>query len=87
MQQNDYATWHMYPYLKFARLRGVDHCMDSCFWNSEHSSWFSIWAQTCNCFSIYLHYHTGQCKSTGGCYNELMVAYFGTGGGVKWRKR
>ena len=29
--------------------------------------------------------HTGQCKSTGGCYNELVVAYFGTGGGVKWR--
>ena len=24
--------------------------------------------------------HTGQCKSTGGCYNELVVAYFGTGG-------
>ena len=32
-------------------------------------------------------YHTGQCKSTGGCYNELVVAYFGTGGGVKWWKR
>ena len=32
-------------------------------------------------------YHTGQCKSTGGCYNELVVANFGTGGGVKWRKR
>ena len=31
--------------------------------------------------------HTGQCKSTGGCYNELVVAYFSTGGGVKWRKR
>ena len=31
--------------------------------------------------------HTGQCKSTGGCYNEVVVAYFGTGGGVKWRKR
>ena len=31
--------------------------------------------------------HTGQCKSTGGCYNELVVAYFGTGGCVKWRKR
>ena len=36
---------------------------------------------------IYIHLHTGQCKSTGGCYNELVVAYFGTGGGVKWRKR
>ena len=32
-------------------------------------------------------FHTGQCKSTGGCYNELVVAYFGAGGGVKWRKR
>ena len=31
--------------------------------------------------------HTGQCKSTGGCYNELVVAYFSTGGGVKWQKR
>ena len=31
--------------------------------------------------------HTGQCKSTGGCYNELVVAYFSTGGGGKWRKR
>ena len=30
------------------------------------------------------HYHTGQCKSTGGCYNELVVAYFSTGGGVNW---
>ena len=27
--------------------------------------------------------HTGQCKSTGGCYNELVVAFFSTGGGVK----
>ena len=31
--------------------------------------------------------HTGQCKRIGGCYNELVVAYFSTGGGVKWRKR
>ena len=34
-----------------------------------------------------LYYHTGQYKSTGGCYNELVVAYFSTCGGVKWRKR
>ena len=27
--------------------------------------------------------HTGQCKRTGGCYNELVVAFFSTGGGVK----
>ena len=27
--------------------------------------------------------HTGQCKSTGDCYNELVVAKFCTGAGVK----
>ena len=27
--------------------------------------------------------HTGQCKRTGGFYNELVVAFFSTGGGVK----
>ena len=31
--------------------------------------------------------HTGQCKRTGGCYNELMVAFFSTGGGVKGKKK
>ena len=30
--------------------------------------------------------HTCQCKSTGGCYNELVVAIFHTGGGVKGKK-
>ena len=30
--------------------------------------------------------HTGQCKRTGGCYNELVVAFFSTGGGVKCKK-
>ena len=30
--------------------------------------------------------HTGQCKSTGGCYNELVVAYFVTGGGGKGKQ-
>ena len=30
--------------------------------------------------------HTGQCKHTGGCYNELVVAFFSTGGGVKGKK-
>ena len=29
------------------------------------------------------YYHTGQCKRTGGCYNELVVAFYSTGGGVK----
>ena len=30
--------------------------------------------------------HTGQCKRIGGCYNELVVAFFSTGGGVKGKK-
>ena len=30
--------------------------------------------------------HTGQCKRTGGCYNELVVAFYSTGGGVKGKK-
>ena len=38
------------------------------------------------CYPNESYAHTGQCKSTGGCYNELVVAYFGTGGGVKWRE-
>ena len=35
---------------------------------------------------IVLIHHTGQCKRTGGCYNELVVAFFSTGGGVKGKK-
>ena len=31
-------------------------------------------------------YHTGQCKRISGCYNELVVAFFSTGGGVKGKK-
>ena len=31
-------------------------------------------------------YHTGQCKRTGGCYNELVVAFYSSGGGVKGKK-
>ena len=30
--------------------------------------------------------HTGQCKRTGRCYNELAVAFVSTGGGVKGKK-
>ena len=29
---------------------------------------------------------TGQCKRTGGCYNELVVAFYSTGGGLKGKK-
>ena len=32
------------------------------------------------------YYHTGQCKSTGGCYNEVVVAIFRTGAEVKGKK-
>ena len=28
----------------------------------------------------------GQFKRTGGCYNELVVAFFSTGGGLKGKK-
>ena len=34
----------------------------------------------------FLQSHTGQCKRTGGCYNELVVAFFSTGVGVKGKK-
>ena len=30
--------------------------------------------------------HTGQCKRIDGCYNELVVAFFSTSGGVKGKK-
>ena len=33
-----------------------------------------------------IYHHTGQCKRIGGCYNELVVAFFSTGGGVKGKK-
>ena len=36
--------------------------------------------------TLSLRLHTGQCKRTGGCYNELVVAFFSTGGGVKVKK-
>ena len=34
----------------------------------------------------YSYSHTGQCKRTGGRYNELVVAIFRTGAGVKGKK-
>ena len=30
--------------------------------------------------------HAGQCKSTGCCYNELVIANFHTGAGVNGKK-
>ena len=35
---------------------------------------------------VHLLYHTGQCKRTGGCYNELVVALLRTGDGLKGKK-
>ena len=35
---------------------------------------------------LILGFHTGQCKRTGGCYNELVVAFLRTGGGLKGKK-
>ena len=34
-----------------------------------------------------LVYHAGQCKRTGGCYNELVVAFLRTGDGLKGKKK
>ena len=39
-----------------------------------------------NIVQLLTYYHTGQCKRTGGCYNELVVAFYSTGGGVKGKK-
>ena len=30
--------------------------------------------------------HTGQCKRTGGCYNELVVAFYSNSGGLNGKK-
>ena len=49
---------------------------------------FSSHGKKTGCFFVIdIHIaHTGQCKRTGGCYNELVVAYFSTRGGVKGKK-
>ena len=43
-----------------------------------------------NVFNMYAQmlsvYHTGQCKRTGCCHNELVVAFFSTDCGVKGKK-
>ena len=56
------------------------------WWTSLFSGWqilMSTSKECINCIMLKLHEHTGQCKRTGGCYNELVVAFFSTGGGVK----
>ena len=36
--------------------------------------------------SLQCYSHTGKYKHSGGCYDELVVAFFSTGGGVKVKK-
>ena len=46
------------------------------------SAFFYFWVSiTCKLLK-----HTGQCKRTGGCYNELVVALLRTGDGLKGKK-
>ena len=52
---------------------------------AHHLFPYFLWVQ-CNGFAEAVHTHTGQCKRTGGCYNELVVALFSTGGGVKGKE-
>ena len=40
----------------------------------------------CNTIYFFTYGHTGQCKSNGCCYNELVVANFCTGAGVEGKK-
>ena len=35
---------------------------------------------------VFPDHHTGQCKRTGGCYNELVVAFLRSGDGLKGKK-
>ena len=44
------------------------------------------WLSEFSSLSEYTRLHTGQCKRTGGCYNELVVEFFSTGGCVKGKK-
>ena len=41
---------------------------------------------TLSAFGFEAIHHTGQCKLTGCCYNELVVAFFRTGDGFKGKK-
>ena len=54
------------------------------FW-SYHTFWIANYTWGQKYLNIAL-VHTGQCKRTGGCYIELVVAFFSTGGGVKGKK-
>ena len=54
---------------------------------STLASSFFLKSYSCVVVFRYMRYnHTDQCKRTGGCYNELVVAFFSTGGGVKGKK-
>ena len=54
-------------------------------------SWAGLWKKTSQYKAakgilVKNNNHTGKCKRTGGCYNELVVAFYSTGGGVKGEK-
>ena len=48
--------------------------------------WYQIFALDTAVVEAQNMLHTGQCKRTGGCYNELMVAFLRTGDGLKGKK-
>ena len=47
----------------------------------------AVWHQLHLYFPVAVTKKDGQCKSTCCCYNELVVANFRTGSGVKWQKK
>ena len=64
--------------MEFCEIICVFDCLFSGYW------WFKFLLLFQN--ACLVHNHTGQCKRTGGCYNELVVAFYSTGGGVKGKK-
>ena len=65
------------------RLLVLNNCMK---FQKDILNGFHITVRT-RCFHMNCYFHTGKCKSTGGYYNDLELAQFRTGVGVKWRKR
>ena len=59
------------------KLIAVNDIFESLLYTS-----FPVFLEVYHFFNV----HTGQCKRTGGCYNELVVAFLRTGGGLKGKK-
>ena len=53
----------------------------------ELTSWLSLVVSAESLSLSHWYPHTGQCKRTGGCYNELVVAFLRTGDGLKGKKK